>query len=124
MMGGMKVSAVISRIGVLLLSGCSLFGPQSTFQIASADRPVKSASLKLCQQTFSLANTDGGWRTTIHVPGDCDGGISAVMSDGSSVFCPVGYVTSDLGSNWFFAIKGDDCRPSVTFGDARSGNSS
>lgn len=124
MIGGMKGFSATIQLGVLLLSGCSFLEPRSTFQIASADRPVKSASLKLCKQTFPLTDMDGRWQTSINVPGDCHGGVSAIMSDGKHTFCPVGYVTVGDGSNWFFTIKGDGCRSRVTYGDAGSGNGS
>jgi len=124
MIGGMKGFTATIQVGVLLLSGCSFREPRSTFQIASADRPVKSASLKLCKQTFPLTAMSERWQTSINVPGDCHGGISAIMNDGKRIFCPVGYVTVGDGSNWFFTIKGDDCRSRVTFGNAGSGNGS
>ncbi|TPG53857.1 hypothetical protein EAH76_03850 [Sphingomonas glacialis] len=124
MINGMKVIFAIGQFGLLILSGCSFLEPRSTFQITSVDRSVKSASLKLCKQTFSLTHVDSRWQTTIHVPGDCDGGVATIMNDGRIVFCPIGYVTGGDGSNWQFTIKGDVCRPLVTYGDASSGNGS
>ena len=124
MISGMKGSVAISRLCVLLSSGCSLLEPQSTFEISSFDRPVKSASLKLCQQNFPLVDKAGRWQTTIGIPGDCDGGVSVVMSDGKHIFCPIGYVTVGEGSIWHFAIKGDECQSDVIYRDTGSGNGS
>ncbi|MDN4633729.1 hypothetical protein QCD71_19595 [Sphingomonas sp. PsM26] len=124
MIGGMKSFTATIQLGVLLLSGCSFLEPRSTFQIASADRPVKSAFLQLCKQAFALTNRDGRWQTSIKVPGDCHGGISVTMSDRRRIFCSIGYVTVNDGSHWFFTIKGDGCRSRVTYGDAGSGNGS
>jgi len=124
MISGMKVFFAIGQFGVLMLCGCSLLEPRSTFQITSVDRSIKSASLKLCKRTFPLSYMDSRWQSTIHVPGDCDGGVTTVMSDGRIVFCPVGYVTGGERSNWRFTIKGDVCQSSVTYGDAGSGSGS
>ena len=124
MISGMKGFAAISPLWALLLSGCSLLEPRSTFEISSFDRPVMSASLKLCQHTFPLIDNAGRWQATINVPGDCHGGVSAVMSDGKHIFCSVGYVTVGDGSIWHFAIEGDGCRSDVTYGDNGSGNGS
>lgn len=115
----MRCPPPISQIGVLLLSGCSLLEPKSTFEIESADRPVKSATLKLCRQTFSMANVGERWVVSIHVPGDCDGGVSAVMSDGKNVFCLVDYVTGGDGSERLFNIKNDVCQSTITYGESR-----
>jgi hypothetical protein len=113
----MRISAKIGQMGLLLVSGCSFLEPKTTFGIVSADRPVTSATLKLCRQAFPLAPVDGRWEVSIHVPGDCDGGISAVMSGGTSIFCQVGYVTGGDGSTWLFDIKDDACHSHVTYGE-------
>ncbi len=117
MIGDMKGFTATIQLGVLLLSGCGHIEPRSTFQIASTDSRVKSASLKLCEQTFPLTEMSGRWQTSVIVPGDCHGGVSAIISDGKRIFCPVGYVTVGNGTNWFFTIKGDGCLSGVTSGD-------
>jgi hypothetical protein len=119
----MKISATISQIGLAVLSGCGLAQPKSTFRIISTDRPVKSAILQLCQKTFPLVVVDGHWEASVRVP-DCHGGVTAMMTDGSRVFCPIGYVTTGDGSTWLFTIKRYECRSDLTFPDMDRRNSS
>ena len=111
----MRIIAAISLTGLVLLGGCDYLTAKSAFQISSADRPVKSATLELCERSFLLAVQGSQWGVSIRVPGDCNGGVTATMADGTSVFCEIGYTTHGLRETWLFDIQKDSCKARIIF---------
>ena len=112
----MKAPTAISQISILLLGGCSLLTPKTTFAIASADQPVRSASLKLCGAIYPFAQVDGRWEVSVRVTQeDCDNGVSVVMRDGKNILCTVGYVTGGFPKEMQFHIRGTSCRSDAVY---------
>jgi hypothetical protein len=118
----MRIIAAISLTGLVLLGGCDYLTAKATFQISSADRPVKSATLELCERSFPLAVQGSQWGVSIRVPGDCHGGVTATMADGTSVFCGIGYTTHGVGETWLFDIQKGSCKARIIFPQTADGN--
>jgi len=116
----MRSFTKIGSLGFVALGGCNLLDPPTAFEMASSDRPVQSASLNLCHKIFPLVEQNGRWAVSVHIPGDCDGNLSARLNDGRTVVCPIGYVTVGEGARWLFSIKQGACRSDVLYGNTAS----
>jgi hypothetical protein len=106
---------VISILTLTLLTACDRFVPPWTFAIVKTDRPVASATLKLCNRTVPLSFVGGQFKTSMRYAADCDGGVTVLFKEGPSVFCAVGYVSGGDASDWRFVIAGDQCESRVSY---------
>jgi len=85
--------------------------PKTMFAIASSDRPVRSANLRLCRDNYPFAYADGRWEVSVLVTEeDCDNVVSVLLQNGSRIHCSVDYVTGEgFPTEMHFHIKQASC---------------
>ena len=97
----------VERRSILLLlfafmGGCAAYPDRFEVSVADGDRP-KSVKLFLCDRYKADIPANSGRYLLIHEI-DCEGAGQIFVSyvGGSSVACPIGYVTPNSGQVWRF----------------------
>ena len=94
-----------------LLSACSPVRNDFAVDVSNAGGAVTAAGVSLCGGPEQALGRSGK-RFAGSVPINCEGSgyVRVSFADGTTVDCPVGYVTS-LETRWDFVVRGRFCKP-------------
>ena len=101
---------ISSLIIILTLDGCNRV--DNGFSVHDPKNKVVSAELQICKDRLQLSRSGEYLSIIKRIDCEGEGNIKLKLSDGSPIYCHIGYVSSGLEQRFEFELMNGDCSPS------------